>query len=88
MILMSPDAQSGKLERGREFVSWEILREPVEGLLNVHARVAEREEIRGTRKNGVGGFMPWPPCPYEVDENWEQTHPRVRGLPVALLLLR
>ena len=77
---MSPDAQSGKLSEGGRLVRG-FLREPVEGLLNLHARVAERKEIRATRKNGVGGFMPWPPCPYEVDENWEQRIHEFAGSP-------
>ena len=67
-------SQGGRLVRG-------FLREPVEGLLNVHARVAERKETRATRKSGVGGFMPWPPCPYEVDENWEQRLHEFAGSP-------
>ncbi len=47
-------------------------RDPVEVLLNVHAKVAEREELRAKRTMGVGGFMPWPPCPYEADADWER----------------
>ena len=68
---MALDAQSRKLSQGRR-LALGFLRDPVEGLLNLHARVAERKEIRATRTRGVGGFMPWPPCPYDVDENWEQ----------------
>ena len=68
---MALDAQSRKLSQGRR-LALGFLRDPVEGLLNAHARVAERKEIRATRTRGVGGFMPWPPCPYDVDENWEQ----------------
>jgi hypothetical protein len=55
--------------------------DPVEALLNVHAKIAEREELRATRTKGVGGFMPWPPCPYDVDENWEKSLHQLVGAP-------
>jgi hypothetical protein len=35
-------------------------------------RVAERGEIRAAETRGVGGFMPWPPCPYGVDPDAER----------------
>jgi hypothetical protein len=68
------DAQSQKLSQGRRVgrLARAFLSDPVEGLLNVHAKVAERKEERAKRTKG-GGFMPWPPCPYDVDENWEQS---------------
>lgn len=37
--------------------------DPVEMLVNVREKVAEREELGATKTRGVGGFMPWPPCP-------------------------
>jgi predicted O-methyltransferase YrrM len=39
--------------------------EPVETAIAMRDVAAERAE----HKNG--GFMPWPPCPYEEDEDWE-----------------
>jgi Methyltransferase domain len=35
-------------------------------------RIAERTETRAKERRGVGGFMPWPPCPYEVDLDGER----------------
>jgi hypothetical protein len=35
-------------------------------------RFAERGEIRAVKTQGVGGFMPWPPCPYDVDPDAER----------------
>ena len=62
-------ARGGRLTRAaRVFAT-----DPVEALINVQAKVAEREELRASRTKGVGGFMPWPPCPYEVDEDWERS---------------
>jgi hypothetical protein len=76
------DAQSQKLDQGRRVgrLARAFLSDPVEGLLNVHARVAERKEERGKRRKG-GGFMPWPPCPYDVDENWERSLHEFVGAP-------
>jgi Methyltransferase domain len=51
--------------------------DPIEALLNIEAKVAERKELRSKRRKGVGGFMPWPPCPYEADQDWE---PRLHEL--------
>ncbi len=62
-------ATGGRLARAaRVFAT-----DPVEAVINVQAKVAEREELRASRTKGVGGFMPWPPCPYEVDEDWERS---------------
>jgi Methyltransferase domain len=49
-----------------------LIRDPVETLILLRERVAEREEMRATKLRGVGGFMPWPPCPYEVDGDAER----------------
>jgi methyltransferase family protein len=56
--------------------------DPVEGLIGLHAKVAERKELRAMRSEGPGtALMPWPPCPYEVDENWEQMLHEFTGSP-------
>ena len=76
------DEQSQKPNRGGRagrFVR-ASLSDPVETLLNVHAKVAERKELRAKRTKG-GGFMPWPPCPYDVDENWERSFHEFLGAP-------
>jgi hypothetical protein len=49
--------------------------EPVEVALAVRDMAAERAEHKH------GGFMPWPPCPYEEDENWEPVLHRLLGAP-------
>jgi hypothetical protein len=56
-----------RLERStRAFVA-----DPVESLIMLRENVADREELRGKRRAG-GGVMPWPPCPYPVDMDWEE----------------
>jgi hypothetical protein len=55
--------------------------DPVEALINLDAKLAERGELRAKRTKGVGGFMPWPPCPYEVDEEWEKNLHELVGAP-------
>jgi hypothetical protein len=55
--------------------------DPIEVLTRVREMVAERDELRATRTKGVGGFMPWPPCPYEVDEDWERSVHELVGAP-------
>jgi hypothetical protein len=57
-----------------------FIADPIEGLLNVQAKIAEREELRGKRAKG-GGFMPWPPCPYEVDDDGERRLHDLVGAP-------
>jgi hypothetical protein len=57
-----------------------VAKDPVEGALLVSARIAERKEIRAKRTRG-GGFMPWPPCPYEADQSWEQHLHELIGAP-------
>ena len=49
-----------------------VARDPVETLIMLRERVAERGETRATTRHGVGGFMPWPPCPYRVDPDAER----------------
>jgi hypothetical protein len=50
----------------------ELLDDPVEAIVLGRERVAERHELKAKRTRGVGGFMPWPPCPYIADADWEQ----------------
>jgi hypothetical protein len=47
----------------------------------MEARVAERDELRAKRTKGVGGFMPWPPCPFDVDESGERALHELLGVP-------
>jgi hypothetical protein len=54
--------------------------DPVESLVLLRESVAEREELRGKRVMGRG-VMPWPPCPYAVDEPWEEHLHRMIGAP-------
>jgi Methyltransferase domain len=69
--------ERGRLTRaGRAFLA-----DPVEVLLTAHAKVAERKELRAMRTKGVGGFMPWPPCPYDVDDDWERSLHELVGAP-------
>jgi hypothetical protein len=70
------DQQSRLVRAARAFVA-----DPIEVLLNIQAKVAEHDERRAKRTKGVGGFMPWPPCPYDVDENWERGLHELLGAP-------
>jgi hypothetical protein len=54
--------------------------DPIDSLILLRERVADRAELRGKRTMG-GGIMPWPPCPYEVDENWEELLHQSIGVP-------
>jgi len=54
--------------------------DPVESLVLAREQLAEREELRGKRLMG-GGVMPWPPCPYAVDTEWEKRLHRELGAP-------
>lgn len=59
-----------------------VLSDPVEGLIGLHAKVAEHKELRAMRSAAPGSaLMPWPPCPYEIDENWEQLLHEFTGSP-------
>ena len=69
-------------ERGRlARAAGAFLADPVEALINLDAKIVERGELRAKRSMGVGGFMPWPPCPYEVDEEWEENLHALVGAP-------
>jgi hypothetical protein len=66
-----------QLKASRRFAR-ALIGDPVEVLVNVRERIAEREEDHAKKTRGVGGFMPWPPCPYEVDADAERKlHDRV-----------
>jgi len=52
--------------------------DPVEYVTMARERHADREELRGKRAWG-GGVMPWPPCPYHVDDDWEERLHHVVG---------
>ena len=49
-------------------------------MIELRERIAERDERHGMRKHG-GGFMPWPPCPYEEDDDWEARLHEIIGEP-------
>jgi hypothetical protein len=54
--------------------------DPLEVALEVRERLAERGENRAKRTHG-GGFMPWPPCPYDEDLDWEPALHSLLGVP-------
>jgi hypothetical protein len=54
--------------------------DPIESLILLRERVADHAELRGKEAMG-GGVMPWPPCPYKVDENWEERLHQIIGAP-------
>lgn len=58
-----------------------LFADPVEFALGLEAKVAERHESRAKRTRGVGGFMPWPPCPYEIESDWERALHELIGAP-------
>ena len=58
-----------------------LVADPVEVFLNLEAKVAERHELRAKRAKGVGGFMPWPPCPYAIESDWERALHGLIGAP-------
>ena len=49
--------------------------DPIETAMTIRDVAADRAE----HKNG--GFMPWPPCPYEEDEDWEASLHDLLGAP-------
>jgi hypothetical protein len=57
-----------------------VVTDPIEVLINLESKIAEREELRAKRTKG-GGFMPWPPCPYQVDEDAEKRLHELAGAP-------
>lgn len=57
-----------------------LVANPMESVIMARERFADREELRGKRTGG-GGVMPWPPCPYDIDENWEARLHDLLGAP-------
>jgi Methyltransferase domain len=57
-----------------------FVEDPVDAAIAVRERLAERHEMRAKREHG-GGFMPWPPCPYEEDADWERSLHAELGAP-------
>jgi Methyltransferase domain len=53
-----------------------LVHDPLEVLINIRERIAERGEGRAPN-----GFMPWPPCPYREDDGWEERLHGILGLP-------
>lgn len=45
--------------------------DPIEWAISIRERFAERSEHRSKGSQGAP-FMPWPPCPYAVDDEWER----------------
>jgi hypothetical protein len=45
--------------------------DPVEALYYARERLADFGEEHRMHRHGPGGVMPWPPCPYAVDRDWE-----------------
>jgi predicted O-methyltransferase YrrM len=52
-----------------------LRQDPVETAMTIRDVAAERAEHRN------GGFMPWPPCPYDEDERWEESLHDLLGAP-------
>ncbi len=44
--------------------------DPIEWAISIRERFAERAEHRSKGSEGPE-FMPWPPCPYAIDHQWE-----------------
>jgi hypothetical protein len=57
-----------------------VAADPLESMIMARERFAERAELRGKRMRG-GGVMPWPPCPYQVDDDWEARLHQLIGAP-------
>jgi methyltransferase family protein len=57
-----------------------VVEDPVEIAIEARERIAEYGENRRKRRHGPG-FMPWPPCPYDEDEEWERALHEAIGAP-------
>lgn len=62
-----------------ERVAREFGGDPREFVINLPDRFLELREVHASRTKG-GGFMPWPPCPYDVDLDWEERLHRALGV--------
>ena len=54
--------------------------DPIEWAISVRERWAERSEHRSKGSHGPD-FMPWPPCPYAIDDEWEANLHEAIGAP-------
>ena len=54
--------------------------DPIEWAISVRERWAERSED-GAKRTHIPHFMPWPPCPYEIDDEWEGNLHKAIGAP-------
>lgn len=57
------------MDLGRELKSFSS--DPVEWAISLRERWGERGEQRAKRSH-TPHFMPWPPCPYPIDLQWEE----------------
>src|SRR5262245_47867988 len=57
-----------------------VAADPVESAFLFRERIGDRRELRAKRLHG-GSVMPWPPCPYAVDEDWERRLHELIGAP-------
>src|SRR5687768_2565097 len=55
-----------------------FIADPIETLVLARETLAELNEQSGPPPYE---FMPWPPCPYEVDESWEKRLHELVGAP-------
>jgi hypothetical protein len=46
-------------------------RDPIEWAIAIRERWSDRSEHRSKGSRGPA-FMPWPPCPYAIDDDWEE----------------
>ena len=53
---------------------------PTEWAISIRERWAERSEHRSKGSHGPD-FMPWPPCPYAIDDEWEAKMHEAIGAP-------
>ena len=54
--------------------------DPIEWAISIRERWAERSEHRSKGSHGPD-FMPWPPCPYAIDDEWEAKLHEAIGAP-------
>ena len=66
----------GRLQKRLEHEFRAFGDDPIEWTILIRERWIERDELRAKRSKG-NGFMPWPPCPYAVDDDWERLLHRV-----------
>lgn len=70
----------GRGLRRWERVTREFAADPGEFMINLPDRVIESREAHAPATDG-GRFMPWPPCPYRVDLDWEERLHHALGVP-------